>query len=313
MIRTLLARVGVAIAILFVVVTLTFFLAHLIPGDPARTILGNGATQQQVSQLRRQLGLDEPLWSQYLKSMDGLVHGNLGASIISGQPVVQELSDAVPVTLSLAFLGTAFVLVVGVTAGILSAVRRGLTDKAVRSTAGVAMAVPNYWLAVFLVAIFSITIPLLPATGYTDLGASPGEWARGLILPVVSIGLAGAAAIARQTRGALIDTFTRDYVRTLRSLGTPTHVIVLKHGLRNASVPVITSIGLQFIGILGGAVIIEQVFALPGVGQLTLNAVSQHDIPTIQGVVIFMAIVVLAVNVVTDLTYVVLNPKLRHQ
>jgi peptide/nickel transport system permease protein len=313
MIRTLLTKAGVAIAILFVVVTLTFFLAHLIPGDPARTILGNGATPQQVSRLRHQLGLDEPLWTQYLKSLTGLVHGNLGASIISGQPVVQELSDAVPVTLSLTFLGTAFLLVVGVTAGILSAVRRGLTDKAVQGAAGVAMAMPNYWLAVFLVAIFSITIPLLPATGYTDLGASAGEWARGLILPVISIGLAGAAVIARQTRGALIDTFTRDYVRTLRSLGTPTHVIVLKHGLRNASIPVITSIGLQFIGILGGAVIIEQVFALPGIGQLTLNAVSQHDIPTIEGVVIFMAVVVLAVNIVTDVIYAVLNPKLRHQ
>jgi peptide/nickel transport system permease protein len=313
MIKTLLAKAGTAIAILFVVVTLTFFLAHLIPGDPARTILGNGATQQQLAELRHQLGLDEPLWTQYLKSLNGLVHGNLGTSLVSGQPVIQALGNAVPVTLSLTLLGTALVLVVGVTAGILSAVRRGLTDRAVQGTAGVAMAVPNYWLAVFLVAIFSITIPLLPATGYTDLGVNPGEWARGLILPVVSIGLAGAAVIARQTRGALIDTFTRDYVRTLRSLGTPTHVIVLKHGLRNASIPVITSIGLVFIGILGGAVIIEQVFALPGVGQLTLNAVSQHDIPTIQGVVIFMAIVVLAVNIVTDLTYVLLNPKLRHQ
>ncbi len=313
MTRALLARVGVAIAILFVVVTLTFFLAHLIPGDPARTILGNGATQQQVSALRRQLGLDEPLWTQYLKSLDGLVHGNLGKSIITGQPVSQALGNSVPITLSLTLLGTAFVLVVGVTAGILSAVRGGLTDKAVQGTAGVAMAVPNYWLAAFLVTIFSITIPLLPATGYTDLGVSPEEWARGLILPVISIGLAGAAAIARQTRGALIDTFTRDYVRTLRSLGTPTHVIVLKHGLRNASIPVVTSIGLQFIAILGGAVIIEQGFALPGIGQLTLNAVTQHDIPMIQGAVIFMAVVVLAVNILTDVVYVVLNPKLRHQ
>jgi peptide/nickel transport system permease protein len=313
MIRTLLAKAGTAIAILFVIVTLTFFLAHLIPGDPARTILGNGATQQQLAELRHHLGLDEPLSTQYLKSLDGLVHGNLGTSLITGQPVIQALGNAVPVTLSLTLLATALVLVVGVTAGILSAVRRGLTDNVIQGTAGVAMAVPNYWLAVFLVTIFTITMPLLPATGYTDLGVNPAGWARGLILPVVSIGLAGAAVIARQTRGALIDTFTRDYVRTLRSLGTPTHVIVLKHGLRNASIPVITSAGLQFIGILGGAVIIEQVFALPGVGQLTLNAVSQHDIPMIQGAVIFMAVVVLAVNIVTDVVYVVLNPKLRHQ
>jgi peptide/nickel transport system permease protein len=312
-IRTLLAKVGAGIAILFVVVTLTFFLAHLIPGDPAQTILGNGATQQQLAQLRHQLGLDQSLWTQYLNSLDGLVHGSLGTSIITGQPVVQALGNAVPITLSLTLLGTVFVLVAGVGAGILSAVRGGLADRAVQGTAGVAMAVPNYWLAVFLVTIFSITIALLPATGYTDLNVNPGEWARGLILPVASISLAGAAAIARQTRGALIDTFTRDYVRTLRSLGTPTHVIVLKHGLRNASIPVITSIGLQFIGILGGAVIIEQVFALPGIGQLTLSAVTQHDIPMIQGVVIFMAVVVLAVNILTDVAYVVLNPKLRHQ
>jgi peptide/nickel transport system permease protein len=312
-IRTLLAKVGAGIAILFVVVTLTFFLAHLIPGDPAQTILGNGATQPQLAQLRHQLGLDQSLWTQYLNSLDGLVHGSLGTSIITGQPVVQALGNAVPITLSLTLLGTVFVLVAGVGAGILSAVRGGLADRAVQGTAGVAMAVPNYWLAVFLVTIFSITIALLPATGYTDLNVNPGEWARGLILPVASISLAGAAAIARQTRGALIDTFTRDYVRTLRSLGTPTHVIVLKHGLRNASIPVITSIGLQFIGILGGAVIIEQVFALPGIGQLTLSAVTQHDIPMIQGVVIFMAVVVLAVNILTDVAYVVLNPKLRHQ
>jgi peptide/nickel transport system permease protein len=313
MTRTLLAKVGTALAILLVVVTLTFFLAHLIPGNAAQTILGNGATPQQVAQLSHQLGLDEPVWTQYLKSLDGLIHGNLGTSIITGQPVTQALGNALPITLSLTLLATALVLIVGVTAGTLSALRGGLTDKAVQGAAGVAMAVPNYWLAVFLVTVFSITIPLLPATGYTDLGVNPGEWARGLVLPVVSIGLAGAAAIARQTRGALIDTFTRDFVRTLRSLGAPTYVIVLKHGLRNASIPVITSVGLQFIGILGGAVIIEQVFALPGIGQLTLNAVTQHDIPMIQGVVIFMAVVVLAVNIATDVIYVVLNPKLRHQ
>jgi peptide/nickel transport system permease protein len=173
--------------------------------------------------------------------------------------------------------------------------------------------VPNYWLAVFLVSIFSIRLKLLPATGYVGIGVDPSQWGRSLVLPVVAIGLAGAGAIARQTRSALIDTFSRDYVRSLRALGTPTYVIVLKHGLRNASIPIITSISLQFIGILGGAVIIEQVFALPGIGQLTLNAVDNHDVPTLQGAVVFMALVVVIVNILADVAYVILNPKLRHQ
>jgi peptide/nickel transport system permease protein len=307
------SRVVTTAAILFVVVTLTFFLAHLIPGDPARTILGNGATAGQVVQLRHQLGLDRPLLSQYWISLSGLLRGNLGTSLITDQPVAGALMNAAPVTLSLTLLATAFVVIVGVAAGIISAVAGGLTDRSAQTAAGLLMAVPNYWLAVFLVSIFSIRLKLLPATGYVDIGVDPVQWGRSLVLPVIAIGLAGAGAIARQTRSALIDTFSRDYVRSLRALGTPTHVIVLKHGLRNASMPIITSISLQFIGILGGAVIIEQVFALPGIGQLTLNSVTNHDIPTLQGAVVFMALVVVIVNIVTDVAYVILNPKLRRQ
>jgi peptide/nickel transport system permease protein len=313
MIAAVVPRMVTAAAILFVVVTLTFFLAHLIPGDPARTILGNGATAGQIVQLRHQLGLDRPLLSQYWTSLSALLHGNLGTSLITDQPVAQAVMNAAPVTLSLTLLGTAFVVIVGVTAGIISAVAGGLTDRSVQTAAGLLLAVPNYWLAVFLVSIFSIRLKLLPATGYVGIGVDPGQWGRSLVLPVVAIGVAGAGAIARQTRSALIDTFSRDYVRSLRALGTPPYVIVLKHGLRNASIPIITSISLQFIGLLGGAVIIEQVFALPGVGQLTVTAVTNHDIPTVQGAVVFMALVVVVVNILTDIAYVILNPKLRHQ
>jgi peptide/nickel transport system permease protein len=313
MITAIASRVASAVAVLFVVVTLTFFLAHLIPGDPARTILGEGATAGQVVQLRHQLGLDRPLLSQYWTSLSRLLHGNLGTSFTTDQPVAQALMHAAPVTLSLTLLGIAFAGVVGVAGGIVSAVAGGLTDRWVQAAAGLVMAVPSYWLAVFLVSIFSILLKLLPATGYVDVGVDPAQWGRSLVLPVVAIGLAGAGAIARQTRSALIDTFSRDHVRALRALGTPPYVIVLKHGLRNASSPIITSIGLQSIGILGGAVLIEQVFALPGVGQLTLSAVITHDIPTVQGAVVFMALFVVVVNILTDISYVILNPKLRHR
>jgi peptide/nickel transport system permease protein len=313
MIKVIAQKLGVAVAVLFVIVTLTFFLSHLIPGDAARTILGQGATQAQVVALRHQLGLDQPVFTQYVTWMGGLVRGNLGNSIISGQPVLSLVSAAVPVTLSLAVCATLTVLVLGVLFGTLSAVRGGKTDRAIQTGAGVALAVPNFWLAALLVAVFSVGLSLLPATGYVDLLTNPAGWAASLVLPVIAIGLAGIAAVARQTRGALLDTFTRDFIRMLRAVGTPTRTIVLKHALRNASIPIITMVGLQFIGVLGGAVIVEEVFALPGVGQLTLSAVSNHDITVLQGAVIFLAVTVLVVNIVVDIAYTVLNPKLRRR
>ncbi|HEX4444414.1 MAG TPA: ABC transporter permease [Galbitalea sp.] len=311
MLRFIARRVLIAIPILAIVVSFTFFLVQLIPGNPAQTILGKGATAAQIAAVNHQLGLDQPIGIRFLAFWGNTLRGNLGVSLINGQPVAQSIANALPVTLSLAISATLLTGIVGIGLGVLSAVRGGAVDRIVQGSSSVGMALPSFWLAVALVLVFSILLKLLPATGYTPITQSPGQWAYGMVLPVVAIGLAGVASISRQTRSAMLETLGKDYVRSLRAQGLPTRSIIYKHALRNASIPIVTNVGFQFIGVLGGAVIIEQIFALPGIGQLTNIAVSQHDIPVVQGAVIVTAAIVLLVNLLVDVIYLILNPKTR--
>lgn len=312
MIGFVLRRLAVAIPLVVVVATISFFLIQLVPGSPAAAILGNNATGAQVTALNHQLGLDRPVLTEYFTWLGHAVQGNLGVSYINaGEPVTSELSQALPPTLSLALLATLITLVLGTVLGTAAAVRGGLTDRAVQWGSSLGMAVPNFWLAALLVFVFALKLPLLPATGYVDLTASPGQWLSHLILPVVALSVANIGQIAFQARAAVQDTLSRDFVRTLHSTGVPRWRIIYKHTLRNAAIPVVTVTGLTFIFMLGGVVILEQLFTLPGMGELMLRSVQTHDFSTVQGAVLYFSIVVIVVNLVVDLATAALDPRVR--
>lgn len=309
--RILVSRILLAIPTLLLVFTATFLLIQLIPGSPGQTILGERATPDTVTALNERLGYNRPFLIQYLSGLGNLAKGDFGTSLISNRPVIDELTPRVPVTLSIAIGGVIIALVIGLVIGVISAIRGGWIDRGVQFISNLFTATPGFWLAVLLVLVFAIRLRWLPAGGWTSFDEDPTQWARGLILPVVAVGLAGIASIARQARGSLIDTLDKDYVRTLRAAGTSNASLLLKHGLRNAAIPVVANIGFRFVGILGGAVVIEQVFALPGIGQLTLQAVNSHDLPLIQGIVFYVTFIILAVNLVMDVIAAWLNPRMR--
>ena len=311
MLRFTARRIALSVPVMAVVATLTFFLVELVPGDPAAFLLGTGATAQQISQLHHQLGLDRPVLAQYGSWFGDALQLDLGTSLISNQSVVATLGQALPVTLSVAILATLFTLVVGVLLGVLAAVRGGVLDRIVQSAGSLAMAIPSFWLAAVLVLGLAIKLPLLPATGYISLSASPSQWVSHLVLPMIAVGLSGVGPVAFQTRAAVADQLSREYVRTQIAAGLPTRRILFKHVLRNASGPVVTVVSLGFVFALGGVVIIESIFNLPGMGTLMLKSVRSHDLPLVQGAVLFFSLLVVAVNLLADLAVAGLNPKVR--
>jgi peptide/nickel transport system permease protein len=302
---------ALSVPIMAVVATLTFFLVELVPGDPAAFLLGTGSTAEQVAQLHRELGLDRPVFVQYGSWFGHVLRGDLGTSLVTNQTVVATLAQALPVTVSVAGLATLFTLVVGVALGILAAVRGGVLDAVVQWAGSVAMSIPGFWLAAVLVLGLAIKLPWLPATGYISVTSSPSLWASHLVLPMIAVGLAGVGPVAFQTRAAVLDQLSCEYVRTLVAAGLPTRRILFKHVLRNASGTVVTVVSLGFVFALGGIVIIEGIFNLPGMGTLMLSSVRSHDLPLVQGAVLFFSLLVVAINLLADLAVAALNPRLR--
>lgn len=311
MFRVIGRRVAVAVPLILAVASISFLFLAVTPGTPATAILGTNATSQAIAAINHKLGLDQPILTQYGHYLSHLIHGTLGQSLLSGQSVTSLLVSRLQVTLSLAVLATIVSAVVGMWLGTITATRGGWTDRTLTPLSGVGLAMPSFWLGTLLVLLFSLKTHILPATGYVPIQTSPIRWADHMILPVVALSLALIAAIARQTRTAMINELNKDYIRSLRAAGVSRRSVVWRHGLRNASIPVVTTLGLQFVGVLGGAVIIEQVFSLPGVGSLVLQAANQHDIPVVQGVVVACAIVVMLVNLALDLVLMLLSPKVR--
>lgn len=307
----ILKRLAFGIPLIFVVSVVTFGLEALAPGDAARVVAGPNATTEQYAAVRQQLGLDRSLPAQYWNWLSHAVHGDLGRSILSGQPVSRLLNQRLAVTLSLILLATLLAAVVGIALGALSAYRRRAIGKAIDVVSLLGLAVPNYWLALLLVAVFAVKVRLFPAVGYVDLATSPAEWARSLVLPVVALAAGGAAGIAKQTRDAMITTLNRDFVVAHRADGVPERSLVFRHALRNSAAPILSMIGLFFVGSLGGTVLIEQVFSLPGLGGLAVSSASQHDLPVLQGIAVYFTVLVVAVNLLLDLLYGWLNPKAR--
>ncbi|MDZ7791684.1 MAG: ABC transporter permease [Xanthomonadales bacterium] len=312
MLRLTIRRLLALVPLLFVVSLVVFSLLLMVPGDPAISLAGEDATVEQIEETRDRLGLDDPVLVQYGRWASDAVTGDLGTSLYSSQSVTSSLWSRLPVTLSLTFAAVVVGLVISIPAGLLSASRPdGWIDRASRVGSSLGIAIPNFWLAAILLIVFAINTDLFPAVGYVPFTENPVEWARHLVLPAIALGAIAAAEMTRQLRGAMMDVLRSDYVRTARANGIRRHVILVKHALKNAAIPVVTVLGLQVAYLLGGSVIIEQMFALPGVGRLAINAVIARDLPMIQGVVLFVVLVSVLVNLAVDLSYGFLNPKVR--
>jgi peptide/nickel transport system permease protein len=309
----LLRRAGAVVPILGVVSVVVFSLIHLTPGDPVRIMLREEADPATVATLRHQLGLDRPLPLQYLTWLGRAVQGELGRSIRTNQPVMDAIRQRAPVTLSLAMAALVVALAIGLPAGILAALRRNSVVDVVATLVAIAgVSLPSFWLAILLILVFSVALGWLPPLGWVSPGRDLVAWAQSLVLPAVTLGVAIAAVVMRMTRASLLEVLELEYVRTARAKGLGEHWVVLRHALQNALIPVVTVVGLQAGALLGGAVITETIFALPGVGRLLVDAIFQRDFPIVQGVVLFLAVNFLLVNLLVDLTYAWLDPRIRY-
>ncbi len=305
-----LGRLALAVPMLFVVATATFFLQRLVPGNPGSFILGNDASPAEIRQFDAGLGLNRPVLDQYGSWLGRAIRGNLGMSWTSHSPVTQTLLAATPVTLSLAVLAITVVIGFGVPLGTLAALRPGPVDRVLQACAGFAIALPNFWLGAGLVLFLAVDARLFPATGYTG-PSDPAQWLHALVLPVLALALGMTMSLALQVRSAMIDVLAKDYIRSLRAAGLSRHSVLFKHALRNCMAPVVTTIGFQLLGLLAGAVVIEQLFNLPGLGSVLVTAVTEHDVPLVQGAVLLFAVFVVVVNLLTDIAAAALNPRAR--
>jgi peptide/nickel transport system permease protein len=305
-------RIVSAIVLTLVVTALAFWMIHANAHEIARNILGPEATADAVTARETQLGLNRPVVVQYLDWLRHAVTGDLGVSYFTYQPVSSALAAAVPVTLSVIVLSTILTAIVSVVLGVASARRGGPFDRVVQVGSVVGLAIPHYLRGLALVLLVALPLPMLfPATGYVDPAASVTGWVASITLPAIALTIGGVAAVAQQVRGSMIDALRQDYIRTLRSRGISERMVTYRHALRNAAGPALIVLSLQFVGLLGGAIIIEQVFALPGVGQMAINASLRGDVPMVMGVIAFTVLLVVVVNLVIDLLTGQFNPKAR--
>jgi peptide/nickel transport system permease protein len=306
-------RLLMSVPLLVVVTALSFLLISLTPGDAANTLLGTSATAQQYAAVRQQLGLNLPLYDQYWRWLHHAFVGNLGTSLLNGQSVSLEIWQRLPTTLSLVVGALVLSTIVGVAFGVFSAVRGGLPARAVDAFALVGIALPAFWVGLELVVVFSVSLGWFPATGFTSLSQSPIEWLRSLVLPVLALSLWGIAALTKQTREAMADELTSQHIWAARANGIGRRSIIYRHALKNASVRIVTTIGTLAVGLLLGTVFVETVFALPGVGSLVDTAVTGHDLPVVQGAALVITLMVVIINLVVDILYTVLNPRISVQ
>jgi peptide/nickel transport system permease protein len=312
MLLRVLERAAILVASFVVSSILVFAFMAVLPGDPARTALGVNATEQAVAQLHQQYGLDRPLPVQYLSWVGGLARGDLGTSYISKALIGPQVADRLQVTLWLVVTSMVLALVVAVPAGVLMAVRhRRISGVVLSAVSQIGVAVPAFLAGILLITLFAVRLGWLPANGWTAPSEDPVMFVRQLTLPALSLGLVQAAVLTRYVRSAVLDVLREDYLRTARAKGLTPYRALLRHGLRNAAVPVVTVLGLQLATLLIGAVVVERVFVVPGLGSLLLDAVSTRDLIVVQDVVMLLVVAVLLVNFVVDVLYVLIDPRLR--
>ncbi|HWL96750.1 MAG TPA: ABC transporter permease [Nocardioidaceae bacterium] len=298
--RRLAASAVTLLGVAFIVVAL----GRLLPGDPARVIAGLQASEREVDRIRDQLGLDQSLFTQFGVFLGQLVQGDMGVSARTGAPVVSEILARLPFTVELAVLGTTLGAVLGILLGVTAATHRGRwPDHVLSSLAVMGVSTPVYWLGLLLIIVFSVNLQWLPAAGAENLSS--------LILPTFTLGVFSVALVSRMTRANMLEVLGQDYVRAAEAKGVGDRVVVYKHALRNAFIPVLTVIGLQFGNLLGGAVLTESVFGWPGIGRLLVDSIFSRDLPMVQGIVFTYAVMFIVVNIITDLLYTVVDPRVR--
>ena len=306
MARFLARRLVLTLPVLLGVATLVFSLIHLIPGDPAQAMLGEAAPQADVAELRQRLGLDRPLLEQYALFLRGLVRGDLGTSLRTGESVTTQIVERMPATFELAAAAMLVAIAVSMPLGIAAAVRRKtIVDHAAMTLSLAGVSVPNFWLGPLLAIVFAVELGWLPVSGR-------GTWAH-LVLPAVSLGAALAAILARMTRATMLEELREPYVQAARARGVSRIRAILRHAFRNSLIPVVTIVGLQFGAVLTGAVITETIFAWPGIGRLLIQSIGFRDYPLVQGCILLIALTYVAVNLVTDMLYGVLDPRIRYE
>jgi len=309
----LMRRIAFGVALLLVMSTVTFFLVFSGTERVAANILGETASDADIAALATELGIDRPLFVQYGDWVGGAVRGDLGEAWTTAGSVTEILARRLPVTLSIVSTAIVLMAVVSAVLGIAAAVRGGWADRVIQVISVVGFAIPNFWLGLMLVILFALNLRVLPATGYVSFGSSPLGWLGAVTLPVAALVLSGIASASQQVRGAVIDALNQDYVRTLKARGVKMRSILYRHALRNAMPAALTVLSVQFIALLGGAAIIERVFAIPGLGELTVRSAVVGDVPVLMGVVVAMIIVVIVVNLIIDLLNAWANPKVRLQ
>ncbi len=314
MIGIFLRRLASAIPILVIVSLLTFGMMHMIPGDPASAIAGLSATPEQIRQLRHDLGLDDPFIVQLVKWYGGLLHGDLGRSLLMGQPVVNVMLFRLPVTIALSLYALVLTVLFGLIAGIFAALRHNTwIDQVAMVFAMFGISVPNFWLGLLMIIFFAVWLGWLPTGGYIAFSDDPIGWLRTSTMPAISLALLQVGLLARITRSTMLEVLRQDYIRTARAKGLPRRLVVMKHALANALIPITTVVGIIISLSISGAVVTETLFSIPGVGQLLTQAVLNRDYPLVQGGLLMVTALLVLVNVLVDVSYALLDPRVRYE
>ncbi len=309
----LVRRIGSVFATMLVVGMVMFFIIRSVPGDVTSALLGQDATPEQIAAMRQRLNLDQPVPAQFVAWFAAVLRGDLGDSTYMRVPVLEAIAARIEPTAMLALAATLVAVSLGVALGVVAAVRHGtVVDYVVMVVAMLGLSLPTFWLGLLMILLFAVSLQWLPAAGYVSIAEEPLRTLRYLVMPAIALGFSQAAVIARMTRASLLDTLGEDYVRTARSKGLPGRRVVLRHALRNAMMPVLTVIGLSIATLAGGVVVTETVFNIPGAGRLVIESVQRRDYPVLQGSVIAVALVYAVVNLLVDLSYLALDPRVRY-
>ena len=311
--RYIIKRTLQAVAVIYVVATIVFIAVRSVPGDPARLILGGDADVEAIRAMRQELGLDEPIYVQYIRWMSDLLRGDFGNSIYTGESVLSRIAGAAEPTLSIALVGITIAIVVAIPAGIYGATRQNQwEDYMATAVAFLSISMPAFWIGIVLILLVASRIDAIPSYGYTPISAGVIPWLSNIILPALAVGLPYAGIITRMTRSSVLDVLNQDYMQTARAKGIPPRLALLKHGLQNALMPIVTIAGILFALLLGGIVAVEIVFGIQGFGRLLIRSIERQDFPVVQGSVILISVIFVFMNLAVDLLYMSINPKIRY-